>query len=70
MPYKTYGLFAPQGLDSESKLRNSIRLESIIINQAIYDLRIICSQMFGGMSHITTKFNTIKKNKIINYYAI
>ena len=60
-PYKTYGLFVPQpeGLDSEVELQNSIRLERIIINQAIYDLRIIWSQMFGGMSHITTKFNTI-----------
>ena len=35
MPYKTYGLNASQGLDSEGKLRNSIRLERTIINHIL-----------------------------------
>ena len=51
MPYKTYGLFAPR----EATLRNSIRLERITINHAIYDLRIIRSQRFGDINRKTTE---------------
>ena len=70
MPYKTYGLLIARYLDSGAELRNSIRLERITINHAIKDLRIMCSRSVGSMRRRTTEFNTIKKNKIINYYAI